>query len=145
MLAGARLPAVEVHVQAERGFVRDVLPSRCAVLEVRDQAAANGDLVVQRPVCRLEVREVGVQGLVVLEELAHVLGPGLDVRDQLLALRGELLELRREVVDEPLVGLAVRRLDDDEQRRPAAGASELVLEGLEAGAVSRQKLEEVGA
>jgi hypothetical protein len=53
-------------------------------------------------------------------------------------------EARVEVVHEPLVVLPARRLGHDDERRPAADAPELVLERLQAGAVARQELAQIG-
>src|SRR5262249_10870243 len=126
------------------------------IVELRDEAAV-GDLVIERLVRALEILDVRVKPLVVLEELPDVLRARLDVADELGAAVGvllglapfsiadDLLDARRQLVDEALVRLSVRRLVDDDERGAAAGAAELVLERLEPGALARQELEELAA
>ena len=118
--------------------------------------------MIERVVGLLEIGEVGVEPLVVLEEPADVLRARLDVRDEVGAARGEAgAVVRHALLGAALVDLllgvelaasvsmncsfafAIGRLDDDDERSPAADATELVLERLEARAVAREELEEI--
>ena len=112
------------------------------VREILDEAALDRDLPLQLLVGLLEVLEIGVEPAVAAEELPRVLGPPLDEGDRVTELG--LRELGVQGIDEALVGRALRRAHEHEDRRAAAEAREALLERHEPGAVPREQLEHVG-
>src|SRR5262249_25769703 len=120
-----------------------------------DELTLEGDLVIERLVRVREVLDLGVEPLVVLEELAHLLRARLEVADELrsaiaavrsdarLAIVHRLRDARGEVVERALVRLSSGRLVDDDERRAPARPAELMFECLETRAVAGEKLEEL--